>query len=418
MTSPRSCSPVVLLRAGLALALLAVIASCMVRSTSRPSLPDDAIVDPQGSPDGASSPGTTDAGATAASPAELDRLLAKSECSWRVRCGSLAAAEEVACSETAVALLERLPLPFSRQASVAAGRMSFAPAAAQDCAAAAAARGCSLRDLRRAQAVCNDVYRGSVPNGAPCSHDDECTSRFCEGAFDSGGCSGVCRPARTVGQACVLGGAPCEAGTFCDGAPATCTARRQPGARCDSDSACADGLVCRRARDVDGGLGAGACGPVRALGEPCGSSYECVLPSYCDASFHCAARSPEGGPCESSEDCSSGTYCDIAATAGQCRRWKDIGAACDPSRVSSGCPTFAPCSPTTSSCTPSGGPGQECLPYCREGLHCEAGVCKENIPLGSACTVPDAANEDPCQYGSCTTGQCTMACAGAPASSN
>jgi hypothetical protein len=74
---------------------------------------------------------------------------------------------------------------------------------------------------------------------------------------------------------------------------------------------------------------AGRCVKLRAAGESCKRSYDCVSPLFCDAGV-CAEQKPEGAACTPPDDlnleCTAGNYCD--QNSRQCAARTAAGAAC------------------------------------------------------------------------------------------
>jgi hypothetical protein len=144
--------------------------------------------------------------------------------------------------------------------------------------------------------VCEDIYRGTLPQGAPCTEPEECADiggadATCsyDDLSTSGSCVPVVEPIR--GRA----GDPCSA---------TCSSNSCSGFGSISDpyTICyvEDGLVCNYSQ--------GVCVPAPVLGESCLESYYCAGATYCSSvSLVCEASKPDGASCESSEECAGGS---------------------------------------------------------------------------------------------------------------
>lgn len=129
----------------------------------------------------------------------------------------------------------------------------------------------------------------------------------------------------------------------CSGAPGGKDENLSP--RCQDNSECAEGLVCR----------AGAC-------SGCTSDGDCGRARECDAvSFVCAWRSGWGGDCDSHDDCALGMFC--------------VQGLCQPGSAVEECGT---------------------LGQCPEGLRCNRGnrVCEEDIGCYSSaeCLLDEVCN--------------------------
>jgi len=110
-----------------------------------------------------------------------------------------------------------------------------------------------------------------TPNGAECTFDSDCQSKYCD--FTTG----------------------------------VCTATQPAGGPCATNSSCASGY-CDTA--------AGACAPKKADGAACVTGVECVSGYCADASGAgaCEAKKPSGAACTVAAECESGS-CDAGACA-------------------------------------------------------------------------------------------------------
>ncbi len=148
--------------------------------------------------------------------------------------------------------------------------------------------------------MCEEIYRGTLPQGAACTESDECADTGGAGATctydDDSGTTGTCVPAvePTRGRA----GDPCS--TTC--ASSGCSGF---GSSSDPSTICylEDGLVCDFSQ--------GVCAPAPVLGESCSESYYCAGATYCSSiSLVCEASKPDGTSCESGEECAGGRCVD------------------------------------------------------------------------------------------------------------
>jgi hypothetical protein len=144
---------------------------------------------------------------------------------------------------------------------------------------------------------CEDIYRGTLPEGAACMDADECADiRGSEAtcAYDdmtlSGSCAVEIEPVRgRSGDACV--------GTCTSD---SCSVFSSPGESA-ANTIChlEDGLLC------DASLG--VCVPPPVLGETCLDFY-CAAGAYCASPNDiCQAAKPDGEPCDYGEECTGGS---------------------------------------------------------------------------------------------------------------
>lgn len=188
------------------------------------------------------------------------------------------------------------------------------------------------------------------------------------------------------------------------------------------------------------------------VGAPCSNALECQS-GFCnikpgDACGKCVARVPEGKPCNTTtKPCEAGIAC-----AGVCKKFGDIGVACDAqnpchqdlSCLDKKCSTSLPdgsacdplsqgrecelyhfCNTKTKECAPLvlGAAGTACgilpdgaIAACKVGSGCRiddlatyAGTCVATLPTGGACTTKDTYlwGQGPCAYPeSCIQGTC------------
>jgi hypothetical protein len=226
------------------------------------------------------------------------------------------------------------------QAAVDAGRVVYNDGLAGDCLDAFGSIGCTLteqlsQDLEDLLAVCDEVFEGTVADGATCYINEECVSRDCDvPSCMETCCAGTCvpavadPPALAIGSDCANDPGNCVDGAYCHydvmTQAQTCTAQVAAGGACDQFDSCASGLVCTQ----DGQTA--TCKAAPGTGDPCTvDSFGCDDPrNFCDpTSLTCLARKAEGAACNSEADeCVDWATC----TGGTCVRNPDsVGDACD-----------------------------------------------------------------------------------------
>ena len=163
----------------------------------------------------------------------------------------------------------------------------------------------------------------------------------------------------------------CAEGLACDPVSSTCAGTEcAPGASCNEDEQCPEGLFCV----------AGRCGPLGAVGDDCWNDEDCDE-SYCDWNTNtCAPAGANGSECDDHRECTSG-YCAYDSNAG----------------------VYA--------CAASVAPGQECPDYNDD--QCAGGWCDTSVAppvcvavggAGASCTSTNQCNTDAdlvCSDGSC-----------------
>ncbi|MGH2532677.1 MAG: hypothetical protein ACRDJW_10280 [Thermomicrobiales bacterium] len=238
-----------------------------------------------------------------------------------------------------------------------------------------------------APAVCGEESRCCLLDaiegfGDPCTADDECCSRVCEG--------GVCRSCREEGGSCAAGELCCRGNCGPEG---TCSCTPPTGA-CSSSFDCCFGADCI----------AGLCCLPTAIerpGDP-GVCPECCS-GVCDGEgCRCI---PDGGAC----DAVTGAFC--CSGSSDC-----VGGRCC-SRHGGGCAAAADCCNADRACVggrccigQGGSPGQCDDPasgaaaLCCEGLGCSGFFCC--APPGGACTPGRTPGDRECCSGICANGVC------------
>jgi len=190
-----------------------------------------------------------------------------------------------------------------------------------------AAQSCDLtsRDARTVPLACDEMFSGSVADGAPCAIDEECASSRCNVSScpDGSCCTGVCgttRPRGQVGDACDRN-AECLDG-YCD-AEHQCHALLAANQECLTDPQCDYGLACIQPSPSI----PGTCRVLPQLGEACPYARCAGFGVRCDATSHCVALGLVGAPCASPDDCSPYERCD--ATTRTCTELPTLGMPCD-----------------------------------------------------------------------------------------
>lgn len=155
------------------------------------------------------------------------------------------------------------------------------------------------------QSVCVVLVRGSAGDACAESCVESGGGRSCSGPYPP--------PPGTHLAQCYRGD-----GLRCDDATLKCVALNPAGAECDSDGACADGLVCSYAAgatDAD----RPHCRAPGGVGDPCatpfgGADRSACADSYCDETEHtCKPLVAAGGACDPSafaEVCGADAFCD------------------------------------------------------------------------------------------------------------
>jgi len=330
-------------------------------------------------------------------------------CDWAARCGYIGRSQETKCvmdSQTYYDQTVRVSQTYDVDAAIRAGRLSINSGAANQCLGLIRASTCSTSSfLFGFSSTCQQVYQGRVAPGGQCSASVECAGGTC--AFTTPGgnsCNGICVAWAAEGQSCATAG--CDPSRhFCD-ASRVCRARGNIGAACRPSSfgsgECIDGLGC---------TSAGICARPGSGGEACASGL-CAKGFHCvgtGTSSVCAADVRHGDTCPDPLACPDGDRCVGTApgTSGICTRVLDVNDVCDPARDA--CPSTAPCSMTSRTCTPPVVPmeGSSCATsscfasgssFLTPGpqLYCEraTNTCRRKLMPGETCVRQNG--EDPC----------------------
>lgn len=158
----------------------------------------------------------------------------------------------------------------------------------------------SCRDSRDNREPCQDIYRGTLPEGAPCTASEECadirgTAATC--AYDSVTSMDTC--AREIEPIRGRAGDACSSTCSAD----SCVGFGSPeGGAANTICHVEDGLLCSSVQ--------GLCVPPPRLGEAC-FDYYCGAGAYCsNVSLVCTATKPNGQSCEFSEECTGSSCAD------------------------------------------------------------------------------------------------------------
>lgn len=179
------------------------------------------------------------------------------------------------------------------------------------------------------EAECDDVFVGTLPEGATCAQDLQCLDGFC--ALDEG-CSGTCTALRSEGGECASSD-QCGSGLAC-GADDTCAQPAWIGESC-TEAPCGSNLSCGGSFEEPVCLG-GDQFWVGELGDPCGlGQLLCKADLTCanteDGSV-CMPYAEPDGTCYSATPsmCPRGYYCERSddQREGLCLSQLDAGSPC------------------------------------------------------------------------------------------
>jgi hypothetical protein len=287
-------------------------------------------------------------------------------CNMAVRCGIVD--DLITCGK-----LRPLSLPVSGLddpnviAAAEAGLVAYDGQAAQDCLAAVTASCDRTAPSRRLPASCDLVFAGKVADQGTCEISQECIGAYCSVSCTTTCCPGTCfgttppAPRPALGESCTNN--PSCIDSYCD-ATYTCVALVAAGGSCNGDQQCQVGSICTSATCTllasEGGacqtasdcknigdhcgtdhtcarfaltgdmcpIGdectpydrceAGVCAHGPMVGDPCGTTGQCVDASYCDqTTLMCTALLPDGAGCMYGQQCHSGS-CDTTTLPGTC----------------------------------------------------------------------------------------------------
>lgn len=265
--------------------------------------------------------------------------LGDARCEYEVRCKAVSNAAD--CHAYFDPLTIDSP---SLPAAVREGIVRYDEDAAQSCVDALASLSCNVTEQLDALDACDDVYEGTLADGAACGFDLECTSGSCATqSCPDACCPGRCRAARPlpdIDEACSTF---CVDGAYC-GVDSLCHASLPKGAACDGSTICAYGLYCAGASTG----GSGVCEPMPDDGEPC------------------------DGPCAEHGSRCLDAVCQPAGLAG------------DACATDEDCSDFYSCN-SDQRCGSFPGIGMECLGWCSGDAYCNARVCVAKEPNGTGC---------------------------------
>jgi hypothetical protein len=255
--------------------------------------------------------------------------------------------------------------------------------------------------------------------GGPCTYDNDCQPGLvCKSGGVCGTLGGVGTPCKSFME--------CQSGLGCiDGSCATCNITGTSsalGSACCDDSNCAPPLYCILGQCVPMGGDACPCGvnqdcessncsggvcvggspcwnTLKAEGEPCVQSSECIPPLSC-AMGKCKGKSKLGEPCIKDDNCEQPYMC-IGNTC------SNVGQIGDPCKSFSHCtPPLACINDVCSTCTVSGTSSVLGTPCCDDGnctggLYCILGTCRPLANNGEPCGVDMDCTDYNCVSGVC-----------------
>lgn len=253
-------------------------------------------------------------------------------------------------------------VPSYGEQSLADGHLVYDGEAAAQCVAQTKAYICDEIATDR-PAACNDVFRGTLPQGATCRPESCAPGLRCVRDTE---CYGVCEPVSTACGACADN-------QYCDFNTSTCRARVGDSAACPIESACEDGLIC------DGDPGTCRVPGVQAKGEPCLETEACGRGLVCG-----------GSTCQPYFVVDEGFACgDLPALQ-----------ICGPGLI-----CFDPEDDPIGTCQPPRQLGESCFSgfNCAPDLYCDgvSGVCQATKPFGASCTSDAQCTSRACDAGLC-----------------
>ncbi|MBA3454252.1 MAG: hypothetical protein H0T42_14260 [Deltaproteobacteria bacterium] len=244
----------------------------------------------------------------------------EAECQRLARCGVFTAVDD--CTA-----YFRAPFDLDLRAAVAAGRVSYDPAAAHACHAAIGAMSCdqTSAEVRTVLAECaNEVFTGMLGAGAECAFDRECESGDC----DAASCvPDTCCYGRCLAAVASAIDEPCDADQHCGddaycGTDHVCRELASTGMACALDSHCTAGLACIGATELQ----LGACRTLPLLGDACPYLRCAEVGAVCNPAQICVAVGIAGAPCTVDADCSEFRSCDPATSL--CTDTPQLGMPC------------------------------------------------------------------------------------------
>lgn len=294
----------------------------------------------EGTTDGPGEPETsTDAGEPESDVVDADQYCeetADAFCAFYVRCGRMNVETVEDCRSL---FLESCNAKYERRYGdlVDAGLLELSADGIAACDAHLREVGCEEQVLDL-DGPCQQMWRGSVPEGGACGLDIE---------------TFVC----DEDTACVLGL------NFCG----TCQRVAAIGENCEGDPTCAATATCED----------GVCVERSRPGESCANGERCVLGAVCDQGVcRGPAYTTAGASCDQFRRCPYGTSC----TGGRCVVEARHGEGCGIAGCATGyCNADGICTPP-----------QEDGAACADGSQCAGGICLDGICEGlpSACIAP------------------------------
>lgn len=295
-----------------------------------------------------------------------------------------------------------------RIALVKAGKIKYDAAQAGKC---LQAMGASCTDKNTQEpAACKAAFVGTAAEGQPCTVDEFCASRRCEGPNKSASCPGKCASPRVAAGGACAADKPCDSGLACAAGKCVAVHTGKAGDACSTDS-CASGLFC-----ATGSTGTSACAALLALGSECLDAGDCATGLFCSTASgpgpgKCTALAKAGETCttsafEEGAKCLAGLVCVAKSDKSTCVTRAKIGEACT-SHAQCGAMDLE-CSGGT--CKPLPKKGQPCTPAdmqtgklasCMPPFVCSAGVCGDPPGAGKPCVESQCASSLVCASGTC-----------------
>jgi len=212
--------------------------------------------------------------------------------------------------------------------------MQFNADKAATCLASVQTAACSLLVSEDGPPGCDEVFTGTVANGAACSDSDECANGYCD--FDETKKCAVCKPFAAVGENCAFGQG-CSKGASCSQGKCVAKGSVAAGQPCEDGDACTTGTFCKWGRN------GGVCTTKAAKDAACDDTDECTAGLVCadksatDSDRTCQSPKAEGATCselgqpfEGASECTKGV-CGLISQAEppKCLPWKKMGEACE-----------------------------------------------------------------------------------------
>lgn len=239
---------------------------------------------------------------------QLDEAVLEALCMRNVQCGTF---EDVpACMAVLGNYITSRP---DLAAAIAAGKVTYDPAAAAACLADIAQGECirlGASFFPGGQTVnCNAALTGSITDGGDCIINEECASKACAKPSACGSdrcCAGTCTGSappgpRDVGDKCTFQDTCID--SYCSPQQNVCVPYTTNGMTCSFDQECGVGNACRQS-DM-------TCQPQSATGGPCTRTADCRELSDVCAESKCQVGGLTGFPCTGFNECHPQHYCKI-----------------------------------------------------------------------------------------------------------